>query len=63
MSDTPTFTFGGLVTLVVVVLIGIAVAVHLLPIILQFLVQLLPAVLVVWFIVSVFRGIVKKLLD
>jgi len=47
---------------VVIVVAMLFAAVHLIPLLTSALFQLLPAVLIVWFIVMVLRGIVKGLL-
>jgi hypothetical protein len=63
MSNQNSFGLETAVSSVVLVLLGLAVAVRLLPLLLQVLWQLVPAVIVLWFIVSVLRGIVNKLFN
>jgi hypothetical protein len=63
MSENSSLGFEGVVSLIVLAVVAGALAIHLLPAILRLLWQLVPAVILLWFVVSVLRGIVRKFLE
>lgn len=62
MNDEP-LTLGSLIGVLITVFVLMAIIIHLGPLFLQTVWQLLPAVLILWLIVAVLRGIVRKLLE
>jgi hypothetical protein len=62
MREQPSLGFGSAVTSLVLAVLGLAVAVRLLPLLLQAFWQLAPTLIILWFIVTVLRGMIRKLL-
>lgn len=63
MAEQPSaFDLTAVAMSLVLIVAMLFIAVQLIPVLVQVLFQLLPAVLIVWFIVIVLRGIVRGLL-
>ena len=63
MAEQPSaFDLTAVAMSLVLIVVMLFIAVQLLPLIVQVLFQLLPGILILWFIVTVLRGIVKRLL-
>ena len=62
MNDHSSFDLGSLTAMMVVIAIALAISIRLVPALLQMAWQVLPGILVLWFIVAVLRGMVGKLL-
>lgn len=63
MNDHDSFDLGSAAALLVVIVITMAVAVRLIPILFQALWAVVPSVVIMIGIVGVLRGMLKKLLD
>lgn len=62
MSDQSSFDLGYAAAMLVVIMVILAVIIRLIPVLFRMAWLLLPGILVLWFIVAVLSGMVKKLL-
>ena len=62
MSDDSSFDLGSAAAMLVVIVVMLAIIIRVIPALLQMAWQVLPGILVLWLIVAVLRGMVKKLL-
>lgn len=61
MSDDSSFDLDSAAAMLVIIVVMLAVSIRLVPALLQLAWQVLPGILVLWLIVAVLRGMVKKL--
>jgi len=62
MSDQSSFDLGSVAAMLVIIVVMFVVIIRLIPALLQMVWQVLPGILVLWLIMAVLRGMVKKLL-
>jgi hypothetical protein len=62
MSDDSSFDLSSAAAMLVVIAVLLAIIIRLIPDLLQIAWQVLPGVLVLWLVVAILRGMVKKLL-